>query len=44
MAQQLPIIGTAAANPNRAFNYLTAILGIVILWQVMKKMGKAVGL
>lgn len=43
MAQALPIIGTTVAEPNRAFNYLTAIIGIVIIWQVLKKMGKAVG-
>lgn len=43
MAQALPIVGNTLSEPNKAFNYLTAIIGIVIIWQVLRKMGKAVG-
>jgi hypothetical protein len=42
--QVLPIVGGSVQEPNKAFSYLTAIIGIVIIWQVIKKMGKAVGM
>lgn len=44
MAQQLPVVGGALSNPNKGMNTIGAIIGIWIIWEVFKKMKKAVGM
>lgn len=43
MAQQLPVIG-GTLNPSKGMNTIGAIIGIWIIWEVFKKMKKAVGM
>jgi hypothetical protein len=44
VAQQLPIVGGSLGNPAKGMNTLGAIIGIWIIWEVFKKMKKAVGM
>lgn len=44
MAQQLPFVGGAVSNPNKFMNTIGAVIGIWIIWEVFKKMKKAVGM
>jgi hypothetical protein len=44
MAQALPVVGTSVSDPTRSFNQLTALLGIVVIFYLLGKAKKVVGL
>jgi hypothetical protein len=41
---QLPVIGGSMSKPDRTMNTIGAIIGIWVIWEIFKKMKKAVGM